>query len=364
MKYRNFNFNWVNKPLVVNTFFSVTSGLLYAQTPNSVPSTGNVGLGTNSPNCKLEVVGNSRLSGHATIDSTVVVKDSARFEKDMTIEGNVVINGDARIDHNLKVDGSFTVSSLADPLQLLTIGVHPSGILQQVTRDMLGTQMGDGLGCFPITDMNGNVSGYAPKWSYEPGGGAPGNTTPAIIFTGTPCNAHVGINTNSPLAPLHVDGYSIIEDSLTVGIAGANEPWLRVNNRGLGIRVIPQAALHVRTYSSDAVLVQAGTTDIMKLNDQGMLYVRELKVTLQPFPDYVFESDYPLMSLSDLRKYITLHKHLPDMPSAKEIEIQKHASVNELLLKQQEKIEELTLYILELEERIKKLEADSVIKNK
>jgi hypothetical protein len=362
MKYRISNFYWLYKALVANVYCLVASGLLYSQTPNSVPTTGNVGLGTNSPNCKLEVVGNSRLSGHATIDSTVVVKDSARFEKDMTIEGNVLINGDARIDHNLKVDGTVTMSLLADPAKLVTVGIQPSGILQRVTRDMLGTQLGDGLGCFPLTDMNGNVSGYAPQWSYVTGGGAPGNTAPAIIYTGTPCNANVGINTNNPVAALHVDGYAIIEDSLTVGVAGTTEPWLSVNNSGLGIRAIPQAALHVRTYGPDAVLVQAGTANIMKLNDQGTLYVRELKVTLQPFPDYVFEPNYYLMTLAELRNYIATHKHLPGMSAAKEIETSE-ASVNALLLKQQEKIEELTLYILELEERIKKLEVNIDSKN-
>jgi hypothetical protein len=62
------------------------------------------------------------------------------------------------------------------------------------------------------------------------------------------------------------------------------------------------------------------------------------------------------MDLNDLKTFITINKHLPDMPKADEngkLQQIKLAEMNALLLK---KIEELTLYMLEQEERINELE--------
>jgi len=73
------------------------------------------------------------------------------------------------------------------------------------------------------------------------------------------------------------------------------------------------------------------------------------------YPDYVFQPDYELMSLEELKKFIAQHRRLPGMPSAEEIRKRgmKLFEQNRLLL---EKLEEAYLYIIELEERIRKLE--------
>ncbi|HRW22318.1 MAG TPA: hypothetical protein P5509_10105, partial [Bacteroidales bacterium] len=75
------------------------------------------------------------------------------------------------------------------------------------------------------------------------------------------------------------------------------------------------------------------------------------------FCDYVFDDEYQLMSLDELSEFIKTNKHLPNIPS--EAEVMKEGNfdlgeMNKILL---EKIEELTLYILQQEERIKALEA-------
>ncbi|NQT95795.1 MAG: hypothetical protein HQ572_05035 [Candidatus Omnitrophica bacterium] len=74
-------------------------------------------------------------------------------------------------------------------------------------------------------------------------------------------------------------------------------------------------------------------------------------------PDYVFEPDYNLMPLTDLRKYVDENKHLPGILSADELKHQGTASLVEDNYKNLEKIEELLLYIFQLEERLAKLEA-------
>lgn len=94
-----------------------------------------------------------------------------------------------------------------------------------------------------------------------------------------------------------------------------------------------------------------------KLTVKGTIYGEEIKVDLSvPGPDYVFEDDYKLPSLAETEDYIKENKHLPEVPSAKEMEENgiKLGEMNMLLLK---KVEELTLYVIELERKVKQLEA-------
>ena len=89
----------------------------------------------------------------------------------------------------------------------------------------------------------------------------------------------------------------------------------------------------------------------------GRVFARELEITVKDFPDYVFESEYPLMPMDSLQLYIVANGHLPNIPSAFSINRQGGAvDVARLLRLQMEKIEELTLYILQLQERLRKLE--------
>ena len=61
------------------------------------------------------------------------------------------------------------------------------------------------------------------------------------------------------------------------------------------------------------------------------------------------------MTFQELRNYITKNRHLPNMPTAQEVK-QNGLELDQVVVKQQEKIEELTLYVLELESRLSKLE--------
>ncbi len=73
--------------------------------------------------------------------------------------------------------------------------------------------------------------------------------------------------------------------------------------------------------------------------------------------DFVFEDDYPLMPLENLKQYIERNKHLPGIEPAKIMESSDGYSLGKLQSGLLQKVEELTLYILEIEERIKKLES-------
>jgi hypothetical protein len=72
-------------------------------------------------------------------------------------------------------------------------------------------------------------------------------------------------------------------------------------------------------------------------------------------PDYVFEPDYDLVPIAELKAFVAENKHLPGMPSTEEVRVDgvKLFEHNRLML---EKLEEAYLYILALEERISQLE--------
>lgn len=108
------------------------------------------------------------------------------------------------------------------------------------------------------------------------------------------------------------------------------------------------------------------TNPTQKLQVAGTVYSTEVKVELAAGqgPDYVFEADYELLTLHETKEYIKKHKHLPEIPSAKEMEANgiELGDMNMRLLK---KIEELTLYQIELLERLEKAEKEiSELKNK
>jgi hypothetical protein len=88
----------------------------------------------------------------------------------------------------------------------------------------------------------------------------------------------------------------------------------------------------------------------------GKVIAEELRIQNSDlWPDYVFEKNYKLMPLHLLEKKLTLDKHLPDVPSAKDIE-QNGIIVGDMQRVLLKKIEELTLYIIEQNKRIEALE--------
>ncbi|KXX71237.1 pyocin knob domain-containing protein [Flammeovirga sp. SJP92] len=91
------------------------------------------------------------------------------------------------------------------------------------------------------------------------------------------------------------------------------------------------------------------TTDF-RLSVKGKIRAEEVKV-YTGWADYVFEEDYNLKSLSEVEAHIKEHKHLPDVPSAKEVE-ENGVNVGETEAMLLRKIEELTLYTIEQQKQI------------
>lgn len=107
--------------------------------------------------------------------------------------------------------------------------------------------------------------------------------------------------------------------------------------------------------TSDQVAIGLDDPGTFQLAVDGDIKARRLKVTAENWPDYVFTQDYDMMSLPDLERYINKHHHLPGFPSQHEAQ-QDGVYVNDIQTTLLEKVEELTLYIIEQDKRITELE--------
>jgi len=96
-----------------------------------------------------------------------------------------------------------------------------------------------------------------------------------------------------------------------------------------------------------------GTTNpgTFKLAVEGKIGAREVRVTnTNPWPDYVFDRKYKKLSLSELEKFIQKNDHLPNIPEAKEVK-ENGIELGVMNAKLLEKIEELTLYLIEIKKQ-------------
>jgi hypothetical protein len=100
--------------------------------------------------------------------------------------------------------------------------------------------------------------------------------------------------------------------------------------------------------------IQSTGSDKLAVN--GTIHAKEVRVDMLGWADYVFNDDYKLPPLSEVRTYIKEHRHLPDVPSEEEVLAngQNLGEMNAVLLR---KIEELTLYQIEADKQLNNLRA-------
>lgn len=208
-------------------------------------------------------------------------------------------------------------------------------------------------------------------------------------------NGNVGIGTTSPTGKFQVqqDTYDLVTGANTVdiGLGGATGGWARsfrvVNKSGsngqdggafgvFGVGTAPQFVYmslptsDITGYNSAKILVLTNQGNVgigttapdARLSVNGTIHSNEVKVDSKTWPDYVFKPDYALSPLSEVKNYIDKNQHLPEMPSEQEI-IKNGLNLGEMNRLLTKKVEELTLYLIELkrsnelmEERLKKVE--------
>jgi hypothetical protein len=144
------------------------------------------------------------------------------------------------------------------------------------------------------------------------------------------------------------------QDGLKTGMTiGFDQENLGGNIFGISARYSSQQRFDTFVINTANGNVGIGTTDpTAKLAIDGDVKAKEVLVTEQSYdwPDYVFDAGYRLPDLPELEQFIQTSKHLPGIPSAAEIE-QGGQNLGALQAQLLQKIEELTLYVIELEKK-------------
>ncbi len=118
--------------------------------------------------------------------------------------------------------------------------------------------------------------------------------------------------------------------------------------------------------SNGQVCIGTSTTSPVadaKLTVAGKISARDITIKVDAGADFVFKNDYALPSLAHVEKYVLENKHLPEIPSAKEMQ-ENGVQVSEMQIKLLQKIEELTLHMIEMNKKIEKLEKNILLKTK
>ncbi|WP_461630263.1 hypothetical protein [Labilibaculum euxinus] len=99
------------------------------------------------------------------------------------------------------------------------------------------------------------------------------------------------------------------------------------------------------------------TTANYKLDVVGTIRARELKVDMQG-ADFVFEKDYQLRTIEEVEEFVSVNKHLPEIAPAKEMQ-ENGVNQSEMNQKLLQKIEELTLYVIDLNKKVTDLQEEN-----
>lgn len=126
-------------------------------------------------------------------------------------------------------------------------------------------------------------------------------------------------------------------------------------------RISDGTAIDAVTISGAGDVGIGTTTPDSKLTVAGKIHSREVKVTPTAGADFVFEDDYKLRSLAETAAFIKINKHLPEIASAETMK-REGIEIGELSIKLLQKIEELTLYVIELkkENELQQLQLDQI----
>ena len=165
---------------------------------------------------------------------------------------------------------------------------------------------------------------------------------PAQEYFNIKSDGKVGIGTNTPTSQLDVRAL------------GSNIPFRVTNTAGQQLMLV-NANGRVQVNGNLQIgdirpLVGANINPIsteQNISVNGWVVAKRVRVQIADWADKVFDNDYELKPLSQLEEFIKKNKHLPEIPSEKEV-IENGIDVGEMNKLLLQKIEELTLYLIEI----------------
>ena len=315
--------------------------LARAQDSVFVTTTGDVGIGTSTPTARLDVQAN-------TTSATVRLRNA-------NASG---YPGIEYMDENGLVNLFFGLDNAANTTRLNSI--NPIVVLTNSVERMRVTTDGKfGIGTASPSD----------KFHFFENTDASTLLTLENSNTGPLAAAALRAKSDSALVGLvaHSSGKTVSRFGQTLG------SWaelLQTTGNGLIIGTQADKPLILGTNSVTRVQVTAsGDVGIGTTVPSSKLHVNggDIRVSGGSFiddgvtlnaPDYVFEPSYKLMPLHELREFVSREKHLPNIPSAKEIK-KEGLNLSQIQMRLLEKIEELTLYTLKQDEEVKALQSEN-----
>ncbi len=204
-----------------------------------------------------------------------------------------------------------------------------------------------------------------------------GSTLPFRIFPSAPSNAltiegstgDIGLGTTSPDADLDIEGAGPTIRLTDIGGTAGNTNWnILVNNGNNNFEINNGNTSFKLGAGANQNLFRVGVVASNRVDIAGDLVVSgDCSEQNGACADYVFEPGYKKLSLQELKLYIASNKHLPNIPSADDMQAN-GVSVANMSGRLLEKVEELVLYTLEqqksieyLQNRIEKLESKETL---
>lgn len=165
--------------------------------------------------------------------------------------------------------------------------------------------------------------------------------------------ATYNFHSNYPQTPLFTNSSLTIEG---VSYSSKVQPESYVNPSGISLaRNIWVTGSQSNYFKSN---VGIGTNNPKKLLDvAGTIHAQNIEIDLTGWSDFVFDTDYKLPSLKEVEAHIQEYKHLPNIPSEKQVK-EEGINIGEMQVKLLQKIEELTLYVIKQEKRIQEVEKE------
>ena len=191
------------------------------------------------------------------------------------------------------------------------------------------------------------------------------NVTRMTLAAGSP-NLGIGV---SPASNLHVHSTTNVNNFLMTNLNVGNTIYhgFRIKQDHKKVYILQQENdyMYIQTPGGGLAISGGGNVGIgtntpqAKLAVNGEILAKSVRVNTAAsyWPDYVFDKNYKLMSIKDLDLFVKTNNHLPGIPSAQEIELKQNVDLGDMNTMLLQKVEELTLYIIDLQKQIDELKS-------